>query len=95
MEHRAELATQVREFYATLGPATRREVKRALRQLAAGNGDTHALHDELEGYHRLRVGSYRIIYRHAAGQRILCDFMEHRRLVYEVFGTRLREQLGG
>jgi len=70
-------------------------VKNALKQLAAGKGDTHPLHDALEGYHRLRVGPYRIIYRHEVPRRILCDYMEARSLVYELFETEIIKHLTG
>lgn len=72
-----------------------RGVKRALKTLAAGRGDTHPLHDTLEGYHRLRVGPYRIIYRHEAPRRILCDYMEERSIVYELFEAEIRSHLAG
>jgi mRNA-degrading endonuclease RelE of RelBE toxin-antitoxin system len=95
MQYKVEISTQVQEFYAQLGPDYRRDVKRALRRLADGKGDIHALHEVLEGYYRLRVGPYRIIYRHEAPMRILCDFMEARSLVYELFEREIMARLKG
>jgi mRNA-degrading endonuclease RelE of RelBE toxin-antitoxin system len=95
MNYKVEIAAQVREYYATLGMSYRREVKRALKRLESGRGDTHPLHDALEGYHRLRVGPYRIVYRHAAPRRILCDYIEERSIVYELFEAEMRARLAG
>jgi len=95
MSYKVELAAQVVAFYETLGMSYRRAVKRALKQLAAGKGDTHPLHETLEGYHRLRVGPYRIIYRHEAPRRILCDYMEARSIIYELFEAEIIKRLTG
>ena len=95
MSYKVELAAQVVAFYETLGMNYRRAVKHALKQLAAGKGDIHPLHDALEGYHRLRVGPYRIIYLHEAPRRILCDYMEARSIVYELFEAEIIKRLAG
>ena len=95
MKYQVELAPQVLAYYKTLGMNYRRDVKRALKQLTEGKGDTHPLHDALEGYHRLRVGPYRIIYRHAAPRRILCDYMEARSIIYELFESEIIKHLAG
>ena len=47
----------------------------------------------MEGYHRLRVGPYRIVFSYGERQRIECVFAERRSLVYEVFARVLAEQL--
>jgi hypothetical protein len=41
----------------------------------------------------LRVGPYRIIYRHEAPRRILCDYMEARSIIYELFESEVVERL--
>jgi len=69
-------------------PEPRRRLRDALRKLAEEKGDIKALDGELEGYHRLRVGSYRIIFRYDQRKNermIRCDFAEHRGVVYEAF----------
>lgn len=56
-------------------------------------GDTKPLTKELEGYHRLRVGHHRFIYRHRAG-RIEVFYAAPRALIYEFLAANLREMLG-
>jgi mRNA-degrading endonuclease RelE of RelBE toxin-antitoxin system len=79
-------AAQVSEFIRTLAPETRRRVRLALRGLELDRGDVKALEGTLLGYHRLRVGAVRIIFRYqpsAAGRpQVLCVFAEHRSMVY-------------
>ncbi len=83
-----EMAEQVHEFIRTCPPEPRCWLRDALRKLADEKGDIKALDRELEGYHRLRVRSYRIIFRYETGKHgrmIRCDFAEHRGVVYETF----------
>ena len=69
---------------AALHPDQRREVRRALRALAKGEGDVKELAGTLSGFYRLRIGRYRIVCRYAERQ-IEAIFLEHRSLVYELF----------
>ena len=81
-----DVTEQVREFIRTCPPEPRRWLRDALRKLADEKGDIKALDRELEGYHRLRVRSYRIIFRYETGKhgrKIFCPFAEHRGVVYE------------
>jgi mRNA interferase RelE/StbE len=83
-----DVSEQVREFIRTCPPEPRRWLRDALRKLAEEKGDIKALDGELEGDHRLRVRSYRIIFRYETGKhgrRIFCPFVEHRGVVYETF----------
>jgi mRNA interferase RelE/StbE len=83
-----ELTEQVREFIRTCPPEPRRWLRDALRKLADEKGDIKVLDGELEGYHRLRIRSYRMIFRYdfRKNERIIrCDFAEHRSVVYEAF----------
>jgi mRNA interferase RelE/StbE len=83
-----EVTEQVREFIRACPPEPRRWLRDALRKLTDEKGDIKALEGELEGYHRLRVRSYRIIFRYTTdkrGRMIRCDFAEHRSVVYEAF----------
>ena len=83
-----ELAEQVREFVRVCPPEPRRWLRDALRKLTEERGDIKALDGELEGYHRLRVRSYRIVFRYETskhGRIIRCDFAERRSVVYEAF----------
>ncbi len=79
------IADQVQDFLRALPPEARRAVRRGLGALGDGRGDVRALEGALEGYHRLRVGSYRVVFRYgvsARGPAIYCVFAERRALVY-------------
>jgi mRNA interferase RelE/StbE len=89
VSYRVKVRDQVRTFYSQLGLQDRRAVKRALMQLADERGDLRALRDRLEGYHRLRIGSYRIVFRYLTGRVIECVYMNNRGLVYDVFESEL------
>ena len=67
-----------------LHPDQRGVVRRTLRDLAKGGGDTKELAGVLAGFHRLRVGRYRLVYSYRERQ-IEAIFFEHRSLVYELF----------
>ena len=57
-----EISQQILDFVRHLSPAPRRQVREALRQLAAEQGDICALEADLAGFYRLRCGRYRIIF---------------------------------
>ena len=70
----------------SLPPESKRRVRAELRQLAAGRAsDVKALRGEFEGFLRLRVGDYRIVYHHEAGAVIKLDYADTRDRVYDVF----------
>lgn len=94
MSYTVRVRPQVREFAETLGMERRRALKRALKDLAKEKGDVRPLHDQLAGYHRLKVGPCRIIFRYLPGRLIECVFAEDRRLVYEVFESEVLRLLG-
>lgn len=75
---------QVEKFRACLHPEQRRAFKIAFLELAAGKGDVTALEDELQGYYRLRVGQFRVVFRYADRGEIRCLFAERRKVVYEL-----------
>jgi mRNA-degrading endonuclease RelE of RelBE toxin-antitoxin system len=64
----------------------RRSCQAAL--LALPDGDTKQLEGEYAGFHRLRVGSLRFIYRFHEG-RIEVFYAEQRRLVYDQLAAHL------
>ncbi len=80
---------QVQTWLAALPPDTKKRVRVALRHLAEGQGDIKALHSELEGWCRLRVGGLRIVYRSLPGKIIRLDHADTRDVVYENFLHRL------
>lgn len=89
-----ELSEQVADFVMRQAPDSRKRLRRALRALASEKGDLRALEGRLDGYHRLRCGAYRIIFRYCldSGQRtIRCEFAERRALIYEAFESIARQ----
>ncbi len=78
------VSEQVLARLGELHPDQRREVRRALRDLAKGGGETKELAGVLASFHRLRVGRYRLVYRYGERQ-IEAMFFEHRSVVYELF----------
>ncbi len=85
---RIDVSSQVAEFLRSLAPEPRRALREALRDLSEGRGDILALEHPLDGFHRLRVGRYRVIYRYVSargGSVIRCEYAQRRELIYEVF----------
>lgn len=91
---KVELEQQVVGFVGSIAPEPRRTFREALRKLTREEGNIRALEGNLEGYYRLRVGRYRIIFFYRSTPRsrqIRCVFAEHRTLIYEVFAQTLHE----
>ena len=85
---RISASEQVRNWLQGLSTDIRRRVRQDLRALAAGRGgslDVKALRRELEGFYRLRVADYRIVYHLEAGPGILLDYADIRDTVYDAF----------
>ena len=82
---------QVQSWLTGLPPETKRRVRAALKELAAGSAacDRKTLREELEGFYRLRIGNYRIVYHVQSGQTLCLDYADLRDEVYEAF-RRLR-----
>ena len=77
-----------------LAPQPRLALKLAIKGLAQEKGDIKALCDELEGFHRLRIGSNRVIFEYQwieARRTITCVFAGPRKWIYEVFQNRIAE----
>jgi len=94
VSYRVKIREQVWNFYGRLGPDQRRVVKRALSQLQQERGDIRALRERLEGYYRLRIGVYRVVFRYLPGRVIECVYMNDRALVYDVFESELHRIIG-
>lgn len=91
-----EVEQQVLDFVRTLAPDPRRALREALNKLAEEKGNIRALEGELEGFYRLRVGRYRVIFSYRSERRtrhIRCVYAAHRTLIYEVFAQQLHELL--
>ena len=85
---------EVLHYVRGLPPEPRHALRLAIKRLAAEKGDIRSLTDELEGFHRLRVGSHRVIFAYEAvdGVRtITCVYAGSRKWIYEVFQSRLQE----
>ena len=76
---------QVAGWLSGLPPDPKRRMRAALRGLEDWQGDIKALRGELEGFYRLRVGGYRIVYRVMEGEVIRLDYADTRDVVYEAF----------
>jgi mRNA-degrading endonuclease RelE of RelBE toxin-antitoxin system len=84
---------QVKRFIESLAPESRRRVRLSLRGLETERGDRLALRERLAGYHRLRVGGHRIVFRYLPGRVIECVFAEERSLIYHLFEREFIERL--
>ena len=82
---------EVLDYLRKLPPQPQHRLIVAIKALAKETGDIKPLTEELEGFQRLRVGSYRVIFEYEmiAGVRtITCVFAGSRRWIYEVFQSR-------
>jgi mRNA-degrading endonuclease RelE of RelBE toxin-antitoxin system len=88
---RISASEQVKLWVAALPPQSKRRVRAAVKALASSSRevDVKALRRELEGFHRLRIGDYRVVFHLKANQTICLDYAELREEVYEAF-IRLR-----
>ena len=85
---RISASEQVQLWLQGLPPETKRRVRQDLKALGTGRGnrvDLKSLRGELEGFCRLRVGDYRIIYHLERGQVIRLDYADIRDVVYDLF----------
>lgn len=93
------VAPQVVAFVRTQAPESRRRLRLALRALERHRGDFRPLEGRLDGYHRVRIGAFRLIIRFGVlpGGRpaIFCLFAEHRSLVYLLLEDLLSRGLRG
>lgn len=82
-----KFSDQVASTLRSIHPSVKKDIRRALDDLAAGRKrDTKALTPPLDGFSRLRVGKYRVIYRHdpRSGE-IIAEFLGDRKSVYQNF----------
>ena len=76
------------EFLQSLPPEPKRSLRLAIKRLTGYLGDIRPLEGKLRDYYRLRVGSYRIIFRRRMekGEPLVeCLCANRRSIVYEVF----------
>jgi mRNA interferase RelE/StbE len=94
MSYKVSVRPEVARFASTMGLEHRRALKRAILSLEQEKGDIRALTDELSGFHRLRVGRFRVIFRYLPGLEIECMYADERRIVYEIFESEMHRFLG-
>ena len=85
---------QVSDFTSAMAPDPKKKLRAAIRGLANDQGDIKDLAGELLGYKRLRVGTFRVIYRDGFenGRPVRkCIFAERRNVVYEIFARMMMD----
>ena len=87
-----ELAEQVVVFVKSLAPEPRRRLTLAIKDLAEEAGEITTLRANFEGYWRLRVNDYRVIFWYVSAQVIRCELAERRSVVYELFALELKKR---
>ena len=93
MKTKVEISDQVLNFVRSLAPEPRRLLRQGLRDLQDEVGDIKQLEGDLAGWCRLRIKSYRIIFRYEieeSRRTARCVFAERRELVYELFTEVVR-----
>jgi len=91
-----EVSDQVQTFIDEQGPGPRERLYRALEQLESDRGDARRLYGRFEGYHRMRVGPFRLIFAYnvspenATGVR--CFFAERQKKVYSLMKEELPDE---
>jgi len=75
---------QVAEWLSRLAPEPKRRLRAALKKLETWREDIAPLHGELEGFYRLRIGGYRVVFRVMLRQMIRLEYADTRDVVYEV-----------
>jgi mRNA-degrading endonuclease RelE of RelBE toxin-antitoxin system len=93
MKYKVQVREQVKRFIETLAPESRRKIRLAQRGLESGRGDCLPLREKLAGYHHLRVGGYRVVFRYLPGRLVECVFAEERSLIYHLFEREFLEHL--
>ncbi len=91
---RVRIQDEVLDYLRRLAPKPRHAIRWGIKGLTREKDDIKPLTDELEGFHRLRVGSHRVIFEYEIidGQRVItCVYAGPRKWIYEVFHSRLLE----
>ena len=92
-----EVSEQVAAFIRRQPPEPRRFLRLALRALEREKGDIKALEGPLNGFYRLRIRGYRIVFVRGVSMKgrdvIRCLVADRRDIIYEVFEQLLAERL--
>ena len=93
---KVRVSGQVEGFVKSLAPEPRRALRAGTKSLAPGQGDIKHLEGDLAGWSRLRVQTYRVVFKETwqNGQRLVdCVYANRRSVVYDLFKEILRSQL--
>lgn len=85
---RVTLEPQAREFISRQPPDTRRRLREIFHDVERGKTFPEPLHDELDGFYKLKISGDRLIVQHASakdGPFFRVVFIERRGVVYEMF----------
>ena len=96
MKTEVRVAPRVEEFVKSRAPEPRQALRKAIKGLAAEQGDVKPLEGKLAGWNRLRVSSHRVLYKETAesGVRVInCVYANRRSVVYELFQQLLADEL--
>jgi mRNA interferase RelE/StbE len=81
-----KFSSQVASVLTTLHPGVRRDIRRQLDHLDNDRPcDKKPLKGNLTGFHRLRIGKYRIIYSISSTGEAIAEFIGERNTVYDTF----------
>jgi len=81
-----KFSDQVVAALAELHPGIRRDIRRALDDLNQGKKrDVRSLRGRLAGFRRLRIGRYRLVFRHNDAGELMVEFLGPRSSVYQNF----------
>jgi len=92
---KVRVSGQVEGFVKSLAPEPRKTLRAGLKSLADGQGDIKHLEGELAGWSRLRVQTYRVVFKEIwqDGRRMVdCVYVNRRSVVYDLFKEILRNQ---
>lgn len=97
MKFQIEISEQVFCFVQKQPPDVRKFLREGLRKLEKEQGEIKALEAPLTEFFRLRIRSYRIIFRYHPEKvkSIQCVFAEKRSLVYEIFEEMVERRMTG
>src|SRR5208337_2207490 len=93
---KVELEQQVVDLIRSLPQEPRHARRRGIKSHEREKGDIRALEGELEGFYRLRVLRYRIIFFYQIRtdcRTIRCIYAAPRGIIYEVFAQGIRDLL--
>ena len=92
---KVRVSAQLESFVKSLAPDPRKALRTGIKSLAAGQGDIKHLEGDLAGWSRLRVQTYRVVFKEIwkDGHRIVdCVYANRRSMVYDLFKEILRNQ---